>query len=71
MFFVFQGKFWVFGGSTGDDSYDHTITDKVQAYNPREQTWSVEASLTSPRHKVNTNQSNTVLLRKVLSNVLC
>ena len=20
------------GGSTGDDSYDHTITDKVQAY---------------------------------------
>ena len=47
-----QGKFWVFGGSTGDDSYDHTITDKVQAYNPREQTWSVETSLTSPRHKV-------------------
>ena len=30
-----RGKFWVFGGSTGDDSYDHTITDKVQAYNPR------------------------------------
>ncbi len=26
----FQGKFWVFGGSTGDDSYDHTITDKVR-----------------------------------------
>lgn len=25
----FRGKFWVFGGSTGDDSYDHTITDKV------------------------------------------
>ena len=32
----FRGKFWVFGGSTGDDSYDHTITDKVQAYNPRQ-----------------------------------
>ena len=30
------------GGSTGDDSYDHTITDKVQAYSPQEQTWSVE-----------------------------
>ena len=27
-----RGKFWVMGGSTGDDSYDHTITDKVQAY---------------------------------------
>ena len=27
---------------TGDDSYDHTITDKVQAYNPQEKTWSVE-----------------------------
>ena len=26
----------------GDDSYDHTITDKVQAYNPQEKTWSVE-----------------------------
>ena len=39
------------GGSTGDDSYDHTITDKVQAYNPREQQWSVEAPLSSPRHK--------------------
>ena len=39
------------GGSTGDDSYDHTIVDKVQAYNPLERTWSVEISLTSPRHK--------------------
>ena len=39
------------GGSTGDDSYDHTIVDKVQAYNPQEKTWSVEVSLTSPRHK--------------------
>ena len=29
---LFRGKFWVMGGSTGDDSYDHTITDKVQAY---------------------------------------
>eukprot|EP00096_Caligus_rogercresseyi_P006745 TRINITY_DN2353_c0_g1_i1.p1 TRINITY_DN2353_c0_g1~~TRINITY_DN2353_c0_g1_i1.p1 ORF type:complete len:788 (-),score=160.43 TRINITY_DN2353_c0_g1_i1:106-2409(-) len=47
----FQGKFWVFGGSTGDDNHDHTITDKVQAYNPREQEWSVEAPLSSPRHK--------------------
>jgi N-acetylneuraminic acid mutarotase len=47
----FQGKFWVFGGSTGDDSYDHTITDKVQAYQPRDQQWSVETPLTSPRHK--------------------
>jgi len=47
----YRGKFWVLGGSTGDDSYDHTITDKVQAYNPQEQTWSVEVSLTSPRHK--------------------
>ncbi|XP_023322030.1 kelch-like protein 33 isoform X2 [Eurytemora carolleeae] len=47
----FRGKFWVFGGSTGDDSYDHTITDKVQAYNPRTQVWSVEKSLSSPRHK--------------------
>ena len=37
----------------GDDSYDHTITDKVQAYNPREKAWTVEVSLTSPRHKVN------------------
>lgn len=46
-----QGKFWVFGGSTGDDSYDHTITDKVQAYSPRQQQWSVETPLTSPRHK--------------------
>ena len=35
-------QFWVLGGSTGDDSYDHTITDKVQAYSPQEQTWSVE-----------------------------
>lgn len=26
----FKGKFWVFGGSTGDDNYDHTITDKVR-----------------------------------------
>ena len=26
----FRGKFWVFGGSTGDDSFDHTITDKVR-----------------------------------------
>ena len=25
----FDGKFWVFGGSTGNDNYDHTITDKV------------------------------------------
>ena len=25
----FRGKFWVFGGSTGDDAYDDTITDKV------------------------------------------
>ena len=25
----FRGKFWVFGGSTGNDNYDHTITDKV------------------------------------------
>ena len=25
----FRAKFWVFGGSTGDDSHDHTITDKV------------------------------------------
>jgi hypothetical protein len=25
----FKGKFWVFGGSTGNDNYDHTITDKV------------------------------------------
>ena len=24
----FQTKFWVLGGSTGDDQYDHTITDK-------------------------------------------
>lgn len=28
----FQGKFWIFGGSTGDDSYDHTITDKVNLF---------------------------------------
>jgi len=47
----YRGKFWVMGGSTGDDSYDHTITDKVQAYSPTEQAWSVETSLTSPRHK--------------------
>ena len=47
----FQSKFWVLGGSTGDDSYDHTITDKVQAYNPRTQVWSVEEPLTSARHK--------------------
>ncbi len=46
-----RGKLWVLGGSTGDDSYDHTITDKVQAYQPREQQWSVEKPLTSPRHK--------------------
>ena len=26
----FKGKLWVFGGSTGDDSYEHTITDKVR-----------------------------------------
>ena len=26
----FNGKMWVFGGSTGDDSFDHTITDKVE-----------------------------------------
>ena len=25
----FRNKFWVFGGSTGNDNYDHTITDKV------------------------------------------
>ena len=25
----FQGKMWVFGGATGDDTKDHTITDKV------------------------------------------
>merc|ERR1712172_34672 len=47
----YRGKFWVMGGSTGDDSYDHTITDKVQAYSPMDQEWSVETSLTSPRHK--------------------
>lgn len=47
----YKGKFWVLGGSTGDDGYDHTITDKVQAYNPVEREWSVETSLTSPRHK--------------------
>ncbi len=47
----YHGKFWVLGGSTGDDSYDHTITDKVQAYSPREEEWSVETPLTSPRHK--------------------
>ncbi|XP_059095761.1 uncharacterized protein LOC131890438 [Tigriopus californicus] len=47
----FKSKFWVLGGSTGDDSYDHTVTDKVQAYNPRKQEWSVETTLTSPRHK--------------------
>ena len=28
----YGGKFWVFGGSTGDDSYDHTITDKVDCF---------------------------------------
>ena len=28
----YGGKFWVFGGSTGDDSYDHTITDKVSVH---------------------------------------
>ena len=27
----FRGKFWVFGGSTGNDNYDHTITDKVSS----------------------------------------
>ena len=27
----YKSKFWVLGGSTGDDSYDHTITDKVSA----------------------------------------
>ena len=47
----FQGKFWILGGSTGDDNYDHTITDKVQAYNPRTEQWSVEEPLTSQRHK--------------------
>ena len=47
----FKGKLWVFGGSTGDDSFGHTITDKVQAYNPRLQEWSVEAPMTSPGHK--------------------
>ena len=25
----FKGKMWVFGGATGDDTSDHTITDKV------------------------------------------
>ena len=38
-------------GSTGDDSYDHTITEKVQAYNPRTQHWSVEEPLRNKRHK--------------------
>lgn len=47
----FKGKFWVMGGSTGDDSFDHTITDKVQIYNPRDQDWSVDKPLTSPRQK--------------------
>jgi len=47
----FQSKFWVLGGSTGDDSYDHTITEKVQAYNPRTQHWSVEEPLKNKRHK--------------------
>jgi len=47
----FQSKFWVLGGSTGDDSYDHTITEKVQAYNPRTQHWSVEEPLRNKRHK--------------------
>jgi len=47
----FRGKLWVLGGSTGDDSYENTITDKVQAYNPRLQEWSVEEPLTSPRQK--------------------
>jgi len=48
----FRGKFWVFGGSTGDDSFDHTITDKVQAYNPRSQSWGVETvPMGGPRHK--------------------
>ena len=28
----FRGKMWVFGGSTGDDTKDHTITDKVSIY---------------------------------------
>ncbi len=28
----YKSKFWVLGGSTGDDSYDHTITDKVLNY---------------------------------------
>ena len=28
----FKGKMWVFGGSTGDDTKDHTITDKVPIY---------------------------------------
>ena len=27
----YQQKFWVLGGATGDDSYDESITDKVQA----------------------------------------
>ena len=26
----YKGKMWVFGGSTGDDTKDHTITDKVR-----------------------------------------
>ena len=42
---------FILGGSTGDDSYDHTITDKVQAYNPRLQQWSVEEPLSNPKHK--------------------
>ena len=28
----FRGKMWVFGGSTGDDTKDHTITEKVLIY---------------------------------------
>jgi hypothetical protein len=28
----YKSKFWVLGGSTGDDSYDHTITDKVRSH---------------------------------------
>lgn len=28
----FKGKMWLFGGSTGDDTKDHTITDKVWQY---------------------------------------
>ena len=47
----YQQKFWVLGGATGDDSYDHTITEKVQAYNPRTRHWSVEEPLRNKRQE--------------------